>query len=147
MHSYYYFLDIIYNLCKPVQRVSIPSWDHHHGHLCLSKTCLPIALPPMFHPCMYVCVYVCMYVLVSTRRLVSSPASALISKSRTVRKLCYSLSQYLNNFQTYRLTNFIALYTISKHVKPNKRSISNPCAFLHCKFYELRKTRIRDIKR
>jgi hypothetical protein len=26
-------LDIIYNPCKPVQHVSIPSWDHHHGHL------------------------------------------------------------------------------------------------------------------
>jgi hypothetical protein len=28
------FLDIIYyNPCKPAQHVSIPSWDHHQGHL------------------------------------------------------------------------------------------------------------------
>jgi hypothetical protein len=26
-------LDIYYNSCKPVQHVSIPSWDHHLGHL------------------------------------------------------------------------------------------------------------------
>jgi hypothetical protein len=26
-------LDIIYNPCKPDQHVSIPSWDHHQGHL------------------------------------------------------------------------------------------------------------------
>jgi hypothetical protein len=32
MYSYY-FLYIIYNPCKPVQHVSIPSWDHHQGHL------------------------------------------------------------------------------------------------------------------
>jgi hypothetical protein len=25
--------DIYYNPCKPVQHVSIPSWDHHQGHL------------------------------------------------------------------------------------------------------------------
>jgi hypothetical protein len=34
MHSYYYYyyyyyyLDIIYNPCKPVQHVSITSWDN-----------------------------------------------------------------------------------------------------------------------
>jgi hypothetical protein len=29
-----FILDIIYyNLCKPVQHVSIPSWDHHQGLL------------------------------------------------------------------------------------------------------------------
>ena len=27
------FIDIIHNPCKPVQHVSIPSRDHHQGHL------------------------------------------------------------------------------------------------------------------
>jgi hypothetical protein len=27
------FLDIVYNLCEPVQHVSISSWDHHQGHM------------------------------------------------------------------------------------------------------------------
>jgi hypothetical protein len=34
MHYYYYYyflLDITYHPCKPVQHVSIPSWDHHQG--------------------------------------------------------------------------------------------------------------------
>jgi hypothetical protein len=33
-YYYYYYLDTIYyNPCKPVQHLSIPSWDHHQGHL------------------------------------------------------------------------------------------------------------------
>jgi hypothetical protein len=33
MHSYYFLEIIYYNLCKPVQHVSIPFWDHHQGLL------------------------------------------------------------------------------------------------------------------